>query len=104
MSQASDPSKNPIRQVFGLRTVTLGGEIGCLTLMIVLGAVFGGLWLDRTLGTEKPVITIILVLISAPVALVLTYWRAMQAVKDIQAKPSEEGEAESEEKEDGTVE
>ena len=104
MSQASDPSKNPIRQVFGLRTVTLGGEIGCLTLIIVLAAVFGGLWLDRTLGTEKPIITIILVLISAPLSLVLTYWRAMQAVRDIRAEPSTEAEADSIEKEDETVE
>ncbi|MBL7161951.1 MAG: AtpZ/AtpI family protein [Anaerolineales bacterium] len=104
MSQASDPSKNPTRQVFGIRTAVLGGEIGCLTLMIVLGAVFGGLWLDRTLGTEKPIITIILVLISAPLALTLTYWRAMQAVKDIQVKPSTEAEADSIEKEDETVE
>ncbi len=104
MSQASDPSKNPLRQVFGVRTVVLGGEIGCLTLMIVLAAVFGGLWLDRTLSTEKPIITIILVLISAPLALVITYWRAMQAVKDIQAKPSAEGEAESIQKEAESVE
>ncbi|MBC8504063.1 MAG: AtpZ/AtpI family protein [Chloroflexi bacterium] len=104
MSQTSDPSKSPIQQAFGLRTVALGGEIGCLTLIIVLAAVFGGLWLDRTLGTEKPIITILLVLISAPLALTLTYFRAMQAVKDIQAKPSTEGEVETLEKEDETVE
>jgi len=104
MSQVSDPSKNPINQVFGLRTIALGGEIGCLTLVIVLAAVFGGLWLDRTLGTEKPIITIFLVIISAPLALTLTYFRAMQAVKDIQAKPSEEDEADTFEKEDETVE
>lgn len=104
MSQANQPSNDPVRQVFGLRTAVLGGEIGCLTLLIVLGAVFGGLWLDRTIGTEKPIITIILVLISAPLALTLTYYRAMQAVKDIQAKPASEGEADSHEKEDETVE
>jgi hypothetical protein len=104
MSQTNQPSNDPVRQVFGVRTVALGGEIGCITLLIVLGAVFGGLWLDRTLGTEKPIITIILVLISAPLALTITYFRAMQAVKDIQAAPSAEGEAESMEKEDETVE
>ncbi|MBC8332524.1 MAG: AtpZ/AtpI family protein [Anaerolineae bacterium] len=71
--------------------------------MIVLAAVFGGLWLDRTIGTEKPVITIILVLVSAPLSLALTYWRALQVVKDIQASPSEEGQANFV-KEDETVE
>ena len=104
MSQANQPSNNPVRQVFGARTAVLGGEIGCLTLLIVLGAVFGGLWLDRTIGTEKPIITIILVLISAPLALTITYFLAMKAVKDIQADPSDEVEADSIEKEDETVE
>ena len=104
MSQASDPSKNPISQVFGLRTVTLGAEIGCLTLIIVFAAFFGGLWLDRIVGNEKKIFAIVLVLISAPLSLVLTYWRAMQAVRDIQAEPSAEGEADSIEKEDETVE
>lgn len=62
--------------------VSVGGEVGCLTLMIVLVAVFGGIWLDRVLGT-KPIFTILLVVGSAPFALVLTFWLAMRAVKDI---------------------
>lgn len=86
-----------------MRTAVLGGEIGCLTLMIILAAVFGGLWLDRFFGTDKPIITISLVLISAPLALVLTYWRALQVVKEIQAPPSSEGVADTM-KEDETVE
>ena len=49
---------------------------------IVILAVFGGIWLDRILGT-KPLFTISLVLVSAPLALVLTYWIARRAVKDI---------------------
>ena len=103
MNQVSEPTKTPAQKPFVMRTVALGGEIGCLTLMIVLAAVFGGLWLDRTIGTEKPVITIILVLVSAPLSLALTYWRALQVVKDIQASPSEEGQANFV-KEDETVE
>jgi MFS family permease len=65
------------------RFAALGGQIGCLTLLIVLGSVFGGLWLDRVLGT-KPAFTIILLLGSAPIALVLTFWMAMRSVKDLQ--------------------
>jgi hypothetical protein len=58
----------------------VGGEVGCLTLLIVFAAVFGGLYLDKLLGT-KPVLTIIFVLGSAPLALALTFWVAMRAVK-----------------------
>jgi hypothetical protein len=72
---------------FNMKTLTVGGEVGCLTLMIVLGSVFGGLWLDRIFDT-KPVITVILVLASAPISLALTFWIAMRAVKNIPPKPS----------------
>lgn len=58
----------------------VGGEVGCLTLAIVIIAVFGGLYLDKLFGT-KPVLTILFVLGSAPLALVLTFWVAMRAVK-----------------------
>jgi len=68
------------------RVALVGTEVGCITLLIVLGAVFGGLWLDRVLGT-KPVITVILTLASAPLSLVLTYWIAMRAVKGINKNP-----------------
>ncbi|MEW5868686.1 MAG: AtpZ/AtpI family protein [Chloroflexota bacterium] len=67
----------------------MGGEVGGVTLLIVFLAVFGGLWLDQVLGT-KPILTVILVLASAPLALALTFWLAMRAVKDIQP-PSQSG-------------
>lgn len=58
----------------------VGGEVGCLTLIIVFAAVFGGLYLDKLLNT-KPFLTILFVLGSAPLALVLTFWVAKRAVK-----------------------
>jgi hypothetical protein len=93
------PEKGNWSAGFNARALTVGGEVGCLTLIIVILAVFGGIWLDRILGT-KPLFTISLVLISAPLSLVLTYWIAKRAVKDInpssvvQTKPgqSQEGE------------
>jgi F0F1-type ATP synthase assembly protein I len=83
MSQSSDPSsRNPWLLAFNTKTLTVGGEVGCLTLIIVLAAVFGGLWLDNLFGT-KPMITVLFVLASAPVSLALTVWIAMRAVKNI---------------------
>jgi hypothetical protein len=76
------PDKGNWSAAFNAKALTVGGEVGCLTLIIVILAVFGGIWLDRILGT-KPLFTISLVLVSAPLALVLTYWIARRAVKDI---------------------
>jgi hypothetical protein len=64
--------------------------VGCLTLIIVLAAVFGGLWLDRMLGT-KPLLTVLLVLASAPVSLVLTFWVARRAISDMNPSPKASG-------------
>ena len=88
------PEKNNWTAAFNTKALTVGGEVGCLTLIIVILSVFGGIWLDRILGT-KPLFTISLVLLSAPISLVLTYWIAKRAVRDInppqttQAKPDQ---------------
>jgi F0F1-type ATP synthase assembly protein I len=63
----------------------VGLQVGGLTLGIVLVAVFGGLWLDKLFGT-KPILTIILVLASAPLSLWLTVRVARRAVN--KKKPS----------------
>ena len=34
------------------------GQVGCLTLVVILASVFGGLWLDKTFGT-KPDFTLV---------------------------------------------
>lgn len=83
MSLSGDPSsKNPWLSAFNMKTLTVGGEVGCLTLIVVLASVFGGLWLDNFFNT-KPMITVALVLASAPISLVLTFWIAMRAIKNI---------------------
>jgi len=71
----------------GTKFAVIGGEVGCLTLIIVLLAVFGGLWLDRLFGT-KPVITLTLVLASAPLSLALTFWLAKRSIGDATRPPT----------------
>ncbi len=95
------PGKIRPPQSFSLRVVAIGGEVGCITLVIVLAAVFGGLWLDRMLGT-KPIVTFILVIASAPAALFLTFKIAMRTINDLNIKlpPVTEGKLESTKKED----
>ena len=87
MSPNRDTSNiSPWQYATNSKVLLVGGEVGCLTLIIVLASVFGGLWLDNLFGT-KPLITIILVLASAPFSLVLTVWIAKRAVKDINTLP-----------------
>lgn len=79
------PSKPPLLVPgFDFRFVGMGAQIGCVTLFIVLAAVFGGIWLDRILGT-RPVLTLIFVLGSAPFSLVLTFYIARRQIKQMQS-------------------
>lgn len=87
----SDPppkSKSPVLPV--QQMAWLGGQVAFVTLAIVLGAVFGGMWLDRVLGTGW-IIKILLVVLSAPLSIALTFWLAMRAVRDLNP-PSSGGE------------
>ena len=87
---SNQPEPNRAQTAVSMKFVTVGGEVGCLTLLIVIVAVFGGIWLDRLLDT-KPLFTIILVLGSAPLSLALTFYLAMRAVKNVQSPPSSGG-------------
>jgi hypothetical protein len=73
----SKPSPFPVQRV-----LMIGVGVAGVTLVIVLSAFFGGLWLDRALGTGW-ILTILLVLLSAPLSLALTYWLAMRAIRDL---------------------
>ena len=64
------------------------GQIGVLTLAIVLGAALGGLALDAKLGT-KPWFTIGLLIASIPVSLLLMVWIARKTVAKIKSADNE---------------
>ena len=59
--------------------VSVGGQVGCAILFIILIALAVGIGLDRLLGT-KAVFTIILFLGSFPVSLYLTYRLTIRSV------------------------
>lgn len=73
---------------------TLLGQIGVLTLVIVLAAAFGGLALDARLGT-KPWFTVGLLLGSIPISILLMVWIARKTVAKIRAADSDNVEEES---------
>ena len=92
MNPTGDPTtkKSATAPLGGMTFVWVGGEVGCLTLVIVLLSVFGGLGLDRLLGT-KPLFTVLLVLLSAPLSLALTFWVARNAIKKNTTLPPQAG-------------
>jgi len=58
------------RRILTNLLIVLIGQMGCLTLVIVLASVFGGLWLDKIFDT-KPVITLALLFAGIPVSVLL---------------------------------
>ena len=50
--------------------IVMVGQVGCLTLVIILASVFGGLWLDRTFGT-KPIFTLVLLIAGVPISVLV---------------------------------
>jgi F0F1-type ATP synthase assembly protein I len=101
MSQSNvpaEPSKKS-QTVNNFALYSVGGQVGCASLIIILLAVFAGIALDKLLGT-KPFFTIGLTLGSAPLSLYISYKLAIRAVKNVnpqepvskQSKPVEEEE------------
>lgn len=89
MSPANDPSGNNRSQyVFNMTLAAVAGQVGCLTLFIVLGALFGGLWLDNQFDT-RPLFTIILMVASVPVTLVAMFWIVNKATAKIRNTPKQ---------------
>jgi F0F1-type ATP synthase assembly protein I len=60
----------------------VAGQVGCLTVVIVVVAAFGGLWLDSQFGT-RPLFTIGLLLAAVPVTLIAMFWLVRQTTSRI---------------------
>lgn len=72
MEKSTPSSPNQRQKRINLAIVAVVGQVGCLTLIIVIGAVFLGLWLDGKFGV-KPWATIISVALSIPISLVVMF-------------------------------
>jgi F0F1-type ATP synthase assembly protein I len=83
----SMPPGEPDRkqQVINLTLAGVTGLVGCLTLIIVLGAVFIGLWLDG-IFQSRPWFTIGLVVASIPISIIMMVIVARLAVSKIKTE------------------
>ncbi len=83
----SDQPEKPDRKqrVINLTLAGVAGQVGCLTLIIVLGAVFVGLWLDGIFQT-RPWFTIGLLIASIPISIIMMVVVARLAVSKIKTE------------------
>ena len=66
MAQSDNNRQNMISTLL----IVVIGQVGCLTLVVILASVFGGLWLDNIFGT-KPVFTLVLLFAGIPLSVFL---------------------------------
>ncbi len=55
------------------------GQVGCLTLVVIMASVLGGLWLDKIFGT-KPVITLVLLFAGIPLSVLLMLYASRKSL------------------------
>ncbi|MBI3159019.1 MAG: AtpZ/AtpI family protein [Chloroflexi bacterium] len=70
MSDLNDKKQADRVYTWNMTLAAVVGQVGCLTVVIIVLALLAGLWLDNQLGTS-PWFTLGLLLVSMPVSLVL---------------------------------
>ncbi len=74
MSQTGDqPEKKTALRSFNIALAAVTGQVGCLTIVIILAAFLAGRWLDNQFGSDA-LFTVILMVASVPVTLVAMFW------------------------------
>lgn len=74
--------------------VVMIGQVGCLTLVIILASVFGGLWLDKIFDT-KPVFTLVLLFAGIPVSVLVMLVVARKTLARLKDKAEKDSETSS---------
>lgn len=82
MAQTEKKGQNILQTLL----VVLIGQVGCLTLVIILASVFAGLWLDDMFGT-KPVITLVLLFAGIPLSVLLMLSVARRTLARLKTQP-----------------
>jgi F0F1-type ATP synthase assembly protein I len=77
------------RGILGTLLIVMIGQVGCLTLIIILGSVFIGLWLDNMFGT-KPVITLILLFAGIPISVFVMLFVARRTLTRLKTEEEKE--------------
>jgi hypothetical protein len=84
MNQKGTQKPDRKRSIINLTLAVVAGQVGFLTLIIVLAAILGGLWLDSYFHT-RPVITLVLLIASIPLSVIVMLAVVRSAVARIRA-------------------
>ncbi len=95
MGQGPEPQKDRKQYWLNLTLAGAAGQVGCITLVIVLVAVLGGLWLDGQFHT-RPVFTLALLVASIPVSLLAMLYIVRLVTSKIKAGPPAKGKTDEE--------
>ena len=82
------------RSILNTLLIVMVGQVGCLTLVIILASVFGGLWLDKTFDT-KPVFTLALLFAGIPISVLVMLAVARRTLDRLKEKAEKETETTS---------
>jgi F0F1-type ATP synthase assembly protein I len=72
----------PGRYALNMTLAAVAGQVGCLTIVLIVAALLLGMWLDNTFGT-RPLFIVGLLLASVPVTLIAMFWVVRQATSRI---------------------
>ena len=81
MAQSNKDHRNVVNTLL----IVLVGQMGCLTLVVILITVLAGLWLDNTFHT-KPIFTIVLLLAGIPLSLILMVFVGRKTLANLKEK------------------
>lgn len=82
MTQSEQNRKN---SMISTLLIVVIGQVGCLTLIVILASVLGGLWLDNTFGT-KPVFTLVLLFAGIPLSVLLMLYASRKTLARLKEK------------------
>ena len=80
MAQSDQDHRNVINTLL----IVLVGQMGCLTLVVILLTVLAGLWLDNTFHT-KPIFTLVLLLAGIPLSVILMVYVGSKTLARLKA-------------------
>ena len=82
------------RSILNTLLIVMIGQVGCLTLIIILASVFVGMWLDNMFGT-KPVITLVLLFAGIPISVLVMLFVARRTLARLKEKAEKDSEISS---------
>jgi len=82
-------------KAFNTTLTAVVAQVGCFTPVIILGALFAGIWLDGVLNS-RPLWTIVFILVSMPISIVVLLVIVRSATKRLKLQKEKSPEIPSE--------